>query len=162
MDPCADGGGPGSPCWLSLSIAAGVASPERRALAADGPAGQPAPSEVVAEIRQALDAAIRRFNAQDAPGVLAFVSENYRTGPLTRAVVAEQLHAIFALHEEVTARVRIDRVRMVGDTAWVYTTGEVIGRPRWIGGSIPVLSWAHELEVARRERGGWRLFGYQQ
>jgi hypothetical protein len=51
---------------------------------------------------------------------------------------------------------------MVGELAWVYSTGEVSGRLRWVGGSVPVLSWQRELEVARRENGRWRLFGYQQ
>jgi len=27
---------------------------------------------------------------------------------------------------------------------------------------VPVLSWERELEIARREAGGWRLIGYQQ
>jgi hypothetical protein len=143
-----------------LSVAAGASGQERGATAATR--GRPASPAVVAEIRQALDAATRRFNAKDAPGVLTFVSEDYRTGPLTKAAVGEQLRTVFALHEEVTARVRIDSVRMVGDTAWVYTTGDVVGRPRWIRGSLPVFSWANELEIARREAGGWRLFGYQR
>jgi hypothetical protein len=147
-----------------LSMSPGAASQERvrGASPADTPPGRPASREVVAEIQQALDAAIRRFNAKDAPGVLAFVSERYRTGPLTKAAVADQLYALFALHDEVTARVRIDSVRMVGDTAWVYTTGDVAGRPRWMSRSLPVFAWERELEVARREPGGWRLFGYQQ
>jgi Domain of unknown function (DUF4440) len=145
-------------------MAAGVSGQERTpgAIVAEDSPGRPAPREVAAEIHQTLDAAVRRFNAKDAPGVLAFVSDAYRTGPLTKAGVGEQLYAIFALHEEVTARVRIESVRMVGDTAWVYTTGDVVGRPRWIGGRVPVLSWTRELEVARREPGGWRLFGHQQ
>ena len=33
---------------------------------------------------------------------------------------------------------------------------------RWLGGSVPVLSWQRELEVARRENGRWRLYGDQQ
>ena len=57
---------------------------------------------------------------------------------------------------------RIDDVRMVGEHAWVYSTGEVTGRLRWLGGSVPVLSWQRELEVARRENGRWRLYGDQQ
>ena len=39
---------------------------------------------------------------------------------------------------------------------------QVTGRLRWVGGSVPVLSWQRELEVARRENGRWRLYGYQQ
>jgi hypothetical protein len=124
--------------------------------------GRPAPESVVTEIRQALDAAISRFAAMDEAGVLAYVSPQYRTGTLTKRGIAEQLRAVFAIHDQVRARVRIDEVRMVGDVAWVYSTGDVTGRLRFVGGSVPVLSWQRELEVARRENGSWRLFGYQQ
>jgi hypothetical protein len=128
----------------------------------EAPPGNPAPARVVSEIQQELDDAVRRFQAMDAPGVLAHVSEQYRTGPLTKRVLAEQLQALFAVHDAVQAKVRIDDVRMVGEQAWVYSTGNVIGRVRWVGSSVPVLSWQRELEVARREGGRWRLFGYQQ
>jgi len=124
--------------------------------------GEPAPVHVVVEIQRALDAAVSRFAAMDEAGVLAYVSPQYRTGTLTRAGIAEQLRAVFAIHDQVRARVRIDEVRMVGDVAWVYSTGDVTGRLRLVGGSVPVLSWQRELEVARREQGGWRLYGYQQ
>ena len=124
--------------------------------------GSPAPPQVVAELRQVLDAAIARFDAMDEAGVLAHVSEHYRTGTLTRAGIAEQLRAVFALHDRVRARVRIDDVRMVGELAWVYSTGGVTGRLRLVGATTPVLSWERELEIARREDGRWRLFGYQQ
>lgn len=124
--------------------------------------GSPAPAPVVAEIRQALDGAVSRFAAMDEAGVMAYVSPQYRTGTLTKQGIAEQLRAVFAIHDQVRARVRIDEVRMVGDLAWVYSTGDVTGRLRFVGGSVPVLSWQRELEVARRENGRWRLFGYQQ
>jgi len=109
-----------------------------------------------------LDAAIARFAAMDEAGVLDYVSPQYRTGTLTKAGIAEQLRAVFAIHDQVRARVRIDDVRIVGGLAWVYSTGDVTGRLRWVGGTVPVLSWQRELEVARRESGRWRLFGYQQ
>jgi hypothetical protein len=137
--------------WLAVAAAALAQEP-----------GRPAPAEVVAEVQRTLDAAVARFEARDAAGVLAHVSDAYRTGPLTKAGVAEQLRALFALHDEVRARVRIDQVRLVGEHAWVYSTGEVTGRLRYLGGSLPVLAWERELEVARREHGRWRLFGYQQ
>jgi hypothetical protein len=124
--------------------------------------GAEAPDHVVAEIQQALDDAVRRFDAMDSAGVLVHVSDQYRTSPLTKPLLAEQLRAIFALHDQVRARVRIDEVRLVGEHAWIYSTGTVTGRLRWTGGSVPVLAWEHELEVARREGGRWRLFGYQQ
>lgn len=130
--------------------------------ASQRPAGAPAPASVVAEIRQALDDAIRRVEAMDEPGVLGHVSEQYQTGPLTKAVLREQVRALFAVHDQIKASVRIDEVRIVGDHAWVYSTGEVTGRLRWVGSFVPVLGWERELEVARREAGRWRLFGYQQ
>jgi hypothetical protein len=147
-----------------LPVAAGLAAQDRSSVPSSPEAlpGSPAPPHVVTEIRQALDAAIARFDAMDEAGVLAHVSEQYRTGTLTKAGIAEQLRAVFTIHDKVKARVRIDDVRMVGELAWVYSTGDVTGRLRLIGGSTPVLSWERELEVARRENGRWRLFGYQQ
>jgi hypothetical protein len=138
-----------------LPVAAAVAVP-------DTLPGTPAPPQVVAEIRQVLDAAVARFDAMDEAGVLVHVSEQYRTGALTKAGIAEQLRAVFAIHDRVRARVRIDEVRMVGDVAWVFSSGDVAGRLRLVGGSTPVAAWERELEVVRRENGRWRLFGYQQ
>jgi len=147
-----------------LPIAAALAAQERSAApsAPEPLPGSPAPPQVVAEIQQTLAAAVARFDAMDLSGVLAHVSEQYRTGPLTKAVAADQLRAVFAIHDQVRARVRIDDVRMVGEHAWVYSTGEVTGRLRYLGGTLPVMSWERELEVARRENGRWRLYGYQQ
>ena len=147
-----------------LPCAAVLASEDRSNIPSSAEAlpGSPAPAHVVAEIRLALDAAISRFAAMDEAGVMTYVSPQYRTGTLTKAGIAEQMRAVFAIHDQVSARVRIDDVRMVGELAWVYSTGEVTGRLRWVGGSVPVLSWQRELEVARRENGRWRLFGYQQ
>lgn len=145
----------------ALTITA-VAATTLRAQAPDAPPGAPAPPHVVHEIQRALDEAVRRFDAMDTAGVLTHVSDRYRTGPLTKPLLADQLRALFALHEQMQARVRIDEVRLVGDHAWVYSTGSLTGRIRWVGSSVPVLSWERELEVARREDGRWRLFGYQQ
>jgi hypothetical protein len=147
-----------------LPVAAALAAQDRSTVPSvpDAAPGRPAPQRVVTEIQQSLNAAVSRFHAMDGAGVLAHVSEQYRTGPLTKAALAEQLRAIFAIHDEVRARVRIDEVRLVGELAWVYSTGDVTGRLRYIGGSIPVVAWERELEVARRENGRWRLFGYQQ
>ena len=98
----------------------------------------------------------------------------YLTGPLRERVVGAYRTsgdhglaghsggAMFALYDTLTVRVRIDTVRMLGDQAWVYSTGEVNGRLQWVGRWVPVLSWQRELEVARRENGVWRLIGYQQ
>jgi Domain of unknown function (DUF4440) len=147
--------------WLPCAMAFATQDRSSTSPSAEAP-GEPAPAQVVAEIRTALDAAISRFAAMDEAGVLAYVSPKYRTGTLTKAGIAEQLRAVFAIHDQVRARVRIDDVRMVGDVAWVYSTGDVTGRLRWVGGSVPVLSWQRELEIARREQGGWRLYGYQQ
>ena len=118
--------------------------------------------EVVQEIRAAVDRAKLRFEARDAPGVLASVSEQYRTGPFTKSEVRQQLLAIYEIYPAVRARVVVDAVEMVGDTAWVYTTGEVTGRLPVLGSWMTVWSWQRELEVARREGPVWRLWGYQQ
>jgi hypothetical protein len=110
----------------------------------------------------ALAQATASFEAKDAPGVLAHVSEQYRTGPLTKATVRAQLLALFQLYDSLRARVRIDEVRMVGDHAWVYSSGEVTGRLPLLGSWMTVYWWERELEVARPEGGVWRLYGYQR
>ncbi len=151
---------------LTLALTAAATTLARRLGARPARAeplpGAPAPAAVVAEIEQALGGAVRRFEARDAPGVLAYVSEQYRTGPLTKPVLADELAALFSVHDQVKAMVRVDAVRLVGDHAWIYSTGNVNGRVRFVGTSVPVLSWQRQLEVARRENGRWRLYGYQQ
>ena len=124
--------------------------------------GVAAPAGVVREVEAGLAQAVQRFEARDVAGVLALVSEQYRTGPLTKAGIREQLLTTYALYDSVKATVRIDEVRMVGEHAWVYSTGEVSGRLRLLGTPMVFLSWERELEVVRREGGAWRLFGYQQ
>lgn len=129
--------------------------------AADDP-GVPATPEVVQQIQTVLAEAVSRFEAKDTAGVLVHVSEEYRTGPFTKPRVRQQLAAMFGVYDVMQARVRIDTVRMVGDHAWVFSTGDVSGRVRWVGAWTPVIGWERELEVARREGGVWRLYGYQQ
>ena len=124
--------------------------------------GAAAPAGVVREVEAGLAQAVQRFEARDVAGVLAQVSEQYRTGPLTKAAIREQLLGTYALYDSVKANVRVDEVRMVGEHAWIYSTGEVSGRLRLLGTPMVFLSWERELEVARREGGAWRLFGYQQ
>jgi hypothetical protein len=94
--------------------------------------------------------------------VLAHVSDRYWTGPLTKPALRAQLFALFQLYEALQARVRIDDVRLVGEHAWVYSTGEVSGRLPVVGSWMALYTWERELEVARRENGVWRLYGYQQ
>jgi hypothetical protein len=67
---------------------------------------------------------------------------------------------MFSLYQQLRARVTLERVHLVAETAWVYTSGEVSGRLPIVGW-VTVLSWQDEPEVARREAGGWRLFGFQ-
>ena len=122
----------------------------------------PAPRRVIVELQQALAHAIERFQAIDEAGVLSHISDHYRTDPLTKAVIREQLRVMFALYDTLRAQVRIDEARTAGEQAWVYSTGEVSGRLRWLGTWTPILSWQHEPEVAQREQGVWRLYGYQQ
>ncbi len=124
--------------------------------------GRPAPPEVVEELRATLARAIERFESRDLRGVMAHLSEQYHTGPFTKGTVRAQLAAMFQLYEAMRTRVRIDEVRLVGNHAWVYSTGEASGRLPFVGQWVPLLWWERELEIARREDGVWRLFGYQQ
>jgi hypothetical protein len=147
--------------WLPVALVHAQSPAPPAATPPAPPPGMPAPAPVVAELSQALGDAVARFNAGDTRGVLAYVSEQYRTGGLTKAGLAEQLQALYAVHDQLTARIRLDDVRMIGDQAWVYTTGEVVGRLRLVGSSLPLFSWQREPEVARREGGRWKLFGDQ-
>jgi hypothetical protein len=148
--------------WLPGAVALAAQDTSTVPSAPEARPGYAAPRHVVAEIQRALDDAIGRFDARDEAGLLAHVSDQYRTSDLTKAGIADQLRTVFAFHDQVRARVHIDDVRMVGEVAWVYSTGKITGRVRYIGGYIVVASWERELEVARRENGRWRLFGYQQ
>ena len=114
------------------------------------------------ELQAELNTAVQQMQRRDTEGVLSHVSEQYRTGPFTKAGLRRQLQTMFALYDTLTVRVRIDTVRMLGDQAWVYSTGEVNGRLQWVGRWVPVLSWQRQLEVARRENGVWRVIGDQQ
>lgn len=121
-----------------------------------------APRQVILELQKTLAGAIERFQAMDGAGVLSHVSDQYRTEPLTKAIIREQFRAMFTLYDAVLAQVRIDEARTARERAWFFSTGEVSGRLRWLGAWTPVLSWQHEPEVAQRGQGVWRLYGYQR
>lgn len=123
------------------------------------PPGAPAPAATVSELQQTVAAATGRFQAMDTAGVLAYVSDRYRNGPITKSSVRENLLAMFALYDTVRAQVRLDEVRVVNGAAWVYSTGEISGRLRGLGVWTTFLSWEREPEVARREGAAWRLEG---
>ena len=123
------------------------------------PPSVPAPAPVTRELEQALAVATERFQALDAPGVLAHVSEQYRNGPFTKPALREHLLAMFALYDTVRARIRVDEIRLVDGAAWVYSTGEISGRLRGIGVWTSALTWEREPDVARKESAGWRLVG---
>ena len=143
---------------FALILTAGARSPlEAQAPAA--PPGTPAPAATVSELQQTLAAASGRFQAMDTAGVLAYVSDRYRNGPITKSSVRDNLLAMFALYDTVRAQVRLDEVRVVNGAAWVYSTGEISGRLRGLGVWTTVLSWEREPEVARREGAAWRLEG---
>jgi hypothetical protein len=144
---------------LLLTVAALGASRVGAQPPAPGRVAAPAPAEVAAELARLVDQARRRFEARDA-GVLAFVSERYRSAGLTKAGVSQQLLAMFALYQELRARVTVDAVEVVDGATWLYTTGEVSGRLPFMGW-VSVLAWERQPEVVRRESGGWRLFGFQ-
>jgi len=120
----------------------------------------PAPPEVIAELQPLVERARQRFEARDAGGVLTNVSEQYRSGGLTKAGLREQLLSMFALYDALRVRLSVERVQLVDGAVWVYTTGEVSGHLRFVGW-MTVLTWQNEPEVARREGAAWRLFGFQ-
>jgi hypothetical protein len=126
------------------------------------PSWVPASPKVALELQVALTVAIERFQAMDRAAVLSNISNQYRTDSVTKPAIAEQLRVMFALYDRVRAQVHLDEVRTAGEHAWVYSTGEVSGRLRGLGTWMPILSWKHEPEVARREQGVWRLYGYQR
>jgi hypothetical protein len=117
---------------------------------------------VVEEIRATIGRAVERFQARDLEGVLAHISEDYWTGPFGKRAVRTQLLALYQVHQRLRARVRVDAVRLVGAHAWVWTSGEVTGQLAVVGQWLGLFAWERELEVARREQGVWRLYGYQQ
>jgi len=129
---------------------------------AKGLPGVAAPRSVVAELQDTLGHATERLQARDEAGVLSHVSDRYRSGPLTKPAIREQLHALLAIYDSLRARVQIDEARAVGENVWVYSTGEVSGRVRGLGVWMPIYSWKREPEVARREQGVWRLYGDQK
>ena len=140
-----------------------------RVLAQAAPANPPAPPprvvvpatpEVTAEVARTVEAARQRFVARDANGVLAYVSERYRSAGFTKSALREQLLAMFGLYQEMRARVTVDAVEVVDGATWLYTTGEVSGRLPLMGW-MPVLTWQREPEVVRREGTALRLIGFQ-
>jgi hypothetical protein len=167
MGPRAQGWVLGVASLLAASLWTAAAPPARGGDApsprsSQEPPGTAAPANVVSQLQAEVTAAARQLEGRDTEGVLRHVSEQYRTGPLTKPALRSELQAMFALYDAMKVRVRIDTVRMVGDHAWVYSSGELSGRLAWLGRWVPVLSWQRELEVARREDGVWRLFGYQR
>ncbi len=143
---------------LALTLTTAAHSP-LEAQAPTAPPGTPAPTATVSELQQTLTAASGRFQAMDTAGVLAYVSDRYRNGPITKSSVRDNLLAMFALYDTVRAQVRLDEVRVVNGAAWVYSTGEISGRLRGLGVWTTVLSWEREPEIARREGAAWRLEG---
>ncbi|MBI2203704.1 MAG: hypothetical protein HYU41_07635 [Candidatus Rokubacteria bacterium] len=146
---------------LAIVLAAATLARAQAPSAPSAPAapGQPASAQVVNELLQALAYGVQRFQAMDAEGLLLQISERYRSGPLTKNVARQQLRAIFAAHDAVWARIRVDQVVMIGDRAWVYSTGEVVGRVRFLGTHVTLYAWERQPEVAYVEEGRWKLIG---
>ena len=147
---------------LALALSVSVVSSSRAAppSAPAGPARFIAPAGVAAEIRAAVEAARARFEARDAAGILASVSEQYRSAGVTKATVRQQLLAMFAVYEELRARVRVERVEIADGRTEFFTTGDVSGRMPFLGW-VTILTWESQPEVARHENGVWRLIGFQ-
>jgi hypothetical protein len=145
---------------LMLTLGVGATPSAEPARSSGTLVARPAPPEVIAELRLAVERARQRFEARDAEGVLAAVSEQYRSDGFTKAAVRQQLLAMFALHNELRARITIEQVQVVDGGVWLYTSGEVSGQLPILGW-VTVLAWQGQPEVARREGPAWRLFGFQ-
>ena len=144
---------------LALTLCAG-ATPAVFAQQTTPLVARPAPPELIAELQPIVERARQRFEARDAAGVLAHVSEQYRSGGLTKADLRQQILAMFQLYDAIRTKVTIEQVQLVDGGVWIYTTGEIVGRLPFLGW-VPMLTWHNEPEVARREETGWRLFGFQ-
>jgi hypothetical protein len=137
-----------------------AATPAARAQPTTPLVARPAPPELITELQPIIELARQRFEARDAAGVLAHVSEQYRSGGLTKTDLRQQILAMFQLYDAIRAKVTIDQVQLVDGGVWIYTTGEISGRLPFLGW-VRTLAWQNEPEVARREGAGWRLFGFQ-
>jgi hypothetical protein len=137
---------------LARAVGAQGAPPSRPAT--------PAPAELITEVRATLEDARRRFEARDLNGVLSYVSERYRSAGVTKPALREHLAAMFAVYDDLRARVALDAVQLVDGAPWVYTTGQLSGRLPLVG-PAPVLNWQRQPEILRREGRAWRLFGFQ-
>ena len=127
---------------LTLCVGGMPATPAPVALVA-----QAAPPELVSELSPAVERARQRFEARDAAGVLAHVSEQYRSGGLTKADLRQQLLAMFALYEVLRARVIIDNVQVVDGAAMGLHERRSVRSPAVPGlGACP--------HVAEQARGG--------
>jgi ketosteroid isomerase-like protein len=129
------------------------------ALGLPSPLG-PAQDEV-ARLRRLLRAAVRAFEAKDIEAVMAFVSEAYRSGGVTKPLLRAQVQGLFLLYSALRVDLAVGHIRVEGERALVTTSGRIRGLP-WIGPGEQIMAeWRDLVEVARRERGRWRLFGDQ-
>jgi hypothetical protein len=149
----------GASALLALTLCAG-ATPAAPAQQTTPLVARPAPPELIGELLPIVERARRSFEARDVVGVLAHVSEQYRSGGVTKADLRQQILTMFSLYDAIRTRVTIDQVQLVNGGVWVYTTGEISGRLPILGW-VPVLAWQNEPQAARREEAGWRLFGFQ-
>lgn len=149
----------GAIALLALTLCAGatLAAPAQQTTPL---VARPAPPELIGELQPIVERARQRFEARDAAGVLAHVSEQYRSGGLTKADLRQQILTMFSLYDAIRTKVTIDQVQLVDGGVWIYTTGEISGRLPFLGW-VPMLAWQNEPEAARREEAGWRLFGFQ-
>jgi hypothetical protein len=144
---------------LALTLCAGT-TPSEPVQHTTPLVARPAPPELIGELQPIVERARQRFEARDAGGVLAHVSEQYRSGGLTKADLRQQIQTMFGLYEAIRAKVTVDQVQLVNGSVWVYTSGEISGRLPFIGW-VPALTWQNEPEAVRREEAGWKLFGFQ-
>src|SRR5262245_38310124 len=93
-----------APTPATSALPASAPAPAPAAPAPQPKTATPAPAALVAELRPIIESARQRFEARDAAGVLANVSERYRSGGLTKASLREQLLSLFSLYDAMRVR----------------------------------------------------------
>lgn len=64
---------------------------------------------MVQQLQTAVTAAAQQFERRDTEGVLRHISEQYRTGPLTKPALRSHLQAMFAVYDAMKVRGALTR-----------------------------------------------------
>src|SRR5688500_15484011 len=102
----------GAIALLALTLCAG-ATPAAPAQQTTPLVARPAPPELIGELQPIVERARRSFEARDVAGVLGHVSEQYRSGGVTKADLRQQILTMFGLYDAIRTTVTINQVQLV-------------------------------------------------